>query len=675
MIAIFPRVCFPHNTGVFLRPLFFLLILAFLQSAAAAQEIRLRVESLVSPVVSLQGIDATLSLSEPRLLSVLVTRVSLRDRVWRNVALHCPTPRVALDLIECRRGSLQLESAIPVSFSYRPRARTLHLAILPAAGERWEGRIQFHGREMLAELRVENGQLTRLNGLLKEGMPAITAGKLSLDGTWRPGMPGRRSLTLNGSVKDVAFSDQAGLHAGDKIEGDFRLRAEHERDWKWNLSLAWTGGEVFWQPFYLAPSKRTLAASGEADDRRLLARDGRLELERVGSIRFDAEWDRAHARVENLAAAGSDLNLAGLYDTYLKPMWSDRMLGQLSVAGKLDGEIKIRDAKLSSVDLVSDKLALRHENGLFELNEVALNLPWRREGASRMGLGITKGQVWGIPLGAFALSAQARSDALRVDRFSVPVSDGALVVEDFALSHAAGNWRWEARANLQPVSMDELSLALKWPRMHGTLSGVIPRLLYEQQTLTVDGALLFKIFDGTVEVKDLRIVDLLSRASRASGNVDMRGLDLDLLTRAFSFGSIKGRVDVSVGDLELANWRPVRFDAKVQSSPGDCVRRISQRAVENIAALGGASAGAAIQRSFLRFFEQFSYDRIGLACRLDRNVCTMSGIESAGNGYLIVKGGGIPAISVIGYNRHVGWNELLERLSRIRQGGAKPIVQ
>ena len=52
----------------------------------------------------------------------------------------------------------------------------------------------------------------------------------------------------------------------------------------------------------------------------------------------------------------------------------------------------------------------------------------------------------------------------------------------------------------------------------------------------------------------------------------------------------------------------------------------------------------------------------------------MAGIEDVPQGYLIVKGGGIPALSVIGYNRRVGWDELLARIQRATQGG-KPIVQ
>jgi hypothetical protein len=77
----------------------------------------------------------------------------------------------------------------------------------------------------------------------------------------------------------------------------------------------------------------------------------------------------------------------------------------------------------------------------------------------------------------------------------------------------------------------------------------------------------------------------------------------------------------------------------------------------------------------LRFFEQFGYERLGVSCRLENNVCQMDGIERAPQGFVIVKGGGVPAISVIGYNRTVSWGELLERLKRITHDNVKPIVK
>ena len=53
----------------------------------------------------------------------------------------------------------------------------------------------------------------------------------------------------------------------------------------------------------------------------------------------------------------------------------------------------------------------------------------------------------------------------------------------------------------------------------------------------------------------------------------------------------------------------------------------------------------------------------------------MGGVEDAPQGYVLVKGGGIPAISVMGYNRQVSWDELLNRLKRVTQGNVKPVIQ
>jgi hypothetical protein len=127
--------------------------------------------------------------------------------------------------------------------------------------------------------------------------------------------------------------------------------------------------------------------------------------------------------------------------------------------------------------------------------------------------------------------------------------------------------------------------------------------------------------------------------------------------------------------LELANWRAVKFDARVGSSPGSYSKRISQRAVENIAALGGGSAAVAIQRTALRFFDEFGYSRIGWRCKLRNGVCEMSGLESRGDGYVIVEGGGVPAITVMGYNQAVDWEELISRLARVTREGSTPLIK
>jgi hypothetical protein len=97
--------------------------------------------------------------------------------------------------------------------------------------------------------------------------------------------------------------------------------------------------------------------------------------------------------------------------------------------------------------------------------------------------------------------------------------------------------------------------------------------------------------------------------------------------------------------------------------------------VQNISSIGGAGAGAAIQRSFLGFFETFGYDKIGLSCKLRNGICEMGGAENAAGGFTLIKGGGLPSVNVVGYNRFVGWQELLDRIQAVIDGNSRPVFQ
>ena len=101
---------------------------------------------------------------------------------------------------------------------------------------------------------------------------------------------------------------------------------------------------------------------------------------------------------------------------------------------------------------------------------------------------------------------------------------------------------------------------------------------------------------------------------------------------------------------------------------------ISQKAVDNISNLGGAGISGALSRSFLRFFEEFGYDRIGISCRLENGICEMGGVGPADGGYYLVKGGGIPRIDIVGFNRNTDWNVLLGKLKQIA-AGVSPVVE
>jgi hypothetical protein len=96
--------------------------------------------------------------------------------------------------------------------------------------------------------------------------------------------------------------------------------------------------------------------------------------------------------------------------------------------------------------------------------------------------------------------------------------------------------------------------------------------------------------------------------------------------------------------------------------------------VQDISKVGGAGLVAGLQTQVLKVFDDFGYARIGLSCVLRDNVCTMDGVGSAGGGYIIVEGAGLPRIQVVGFRRRVDWPTLVSRLEAATEGQA-PIIQ
>ena len=642
---------------------------------ASAQELQLAIDDIVAPSINLHGITARLALATPATLDLAIAQATIQGRTWRNLALHCPDARIKRDLLECRRGFLLAGDKLPLTFQYRPRTQRLSLTLFPESGERWQAQLAWRHAQLTATVDIQNGKAARLNPWLPEQSVHFSSGAFDLTGKLMLDEAAHGQIDLSASMRNGAFSDAAGTHAGEKLGGTFTLHGVRARGWQWNLAAAWRAGEVFWQPFYFAPGLRQLSAQGVWTDDQAAIDQAQLSWAGIGTAQLSGVWNRAAGRIENLRVEAKALALDGLYRTFLKPLAPEGAAGKLTLGGEADGTVTLRQGALDEATFTIRQGSVHQEDKLFGLTGIDANLAWKQNQARENTVRVASGEVEKLPLGAFSVHAMLEPNRISIAPLTIPILDGALVMDGVDARRENHGWHWTLSAALRPISMQRLSQALQLPTMHGTLSAIIPQVDYAGQSLTVGGALLFKVFDGTIVAKDLRATDLFGPTPRVYGNIDMRNLDLDLLTRTFSFGSMQGRLDVSVNDLELFGWRPVKFDARVASSPGDYPRKISQRAVENITALGGGNSGtAAIQRSFLRFFKQFGYDRIGLSCRLENGVCEMAGIENVPHGYLIVKGGGIPALSVIGYNRRVGWDELLARIARATQGG-KPIVQ
>ena len=636
-------------------------------ACAPAQQVGISIERFEGPSLAASRITGVLRVAASTALELQIGELAVAGRNWRNVRLVCPDLKQEREQLICAQGALESPEKIPLSFRYSSRTRNLDLVLRPAANEEWRFTMETVAGVRKFNLDLVNAAAARLNAWLPVTWARSNAGTVSGKLIYNEGRDAEFSADV--ALINFGFADDSGSHAGEKIATRLVANAQQRgSQWQWQGRFEWKNGDVFWQPLFVGGGGHTVDAAGKFDAQHVTVERGRLAVAGIADVDFGATYDRAAAQLTAATIKSVNVDIATLYDKLFKPALQGTALADLRCDGHADIALEVKNGALVTADATFRRVSVEDNGRRFALFGLTGNLPWHREELRPAKLQIAGGEVLNVPFGPFELPFDTRGLRVRIRDVQIPVLDGKLAVSNFSASDERESWQWRFTGAIMPISMQQLTTALGVPVMHGTLSAEIPNVIYRQSTLKVDGALLFKVFDGTVAARNLALENPLGKVPRLTGDVDMRNLDLDLLTRTYSFGKMTGRIDADIKALELVNWDPVQFDARVASSAGDYPRRISQAAVQNISALGGAGAAAAIQRSFLRFFETFGYSALGWSCKLQLGVCQMGGIENVPQGYVIVRGGGIPAISVMGYNRNVGWRELLDRLKRVTEG-------
>ncbi|MCC7463487.1 MAG: hypothetical protein IT480_13625 [Gammaproteobacteria bacterium] len=543
-----------------------------------------------------------------------------------------------------------------------------------AAGERWS-----------LSARAAGLRLAPLRALLPaQLLPAdveidgSAAGQLAAQGS------GRRwsAVDLGAQLGDVVMQNAAGTLASEGAGATLQAALRPDGSGAhWTLRVEETRGQVLAGPVLLdfGAQPLTLAAAGHIDADRLaveqaaFSQPGLLAGSLTGRLRL--------APAPLLEAAQVDierLEFPAAYTSFLQLALAATELGTLRSHGTVSGHLEWRDGAPRALDAVFSGLEFDDGARQLALRGVDGHLQWDAAGGPERvsGLAWQSVEIYGIEGGAGALALRAHADEfILLQPARIPIFDGALLLRQLELA-AVGTPRLRLAfaADIEPIGMEKLSTAFGWPAMSGQLAGHIPGLVYRDQTLAFEGDLRAAVFDGSVIARHLRLMDPLGSFPRLTGEFEARHLDLGLITRTFPIGSITGRIDADIRDLELFGWSPVAFDAHLYTTPGDRSRhRISQKAVDSLANLGGGGGVmGALQSGFLQFFKTFGYDRIGLTCQLRDDVCLMGGIPRREGGFYIVRGGGLPRIDVVANSGRVAWSRLVDQvLEAIQRGGVQ----
>lgn len=591
-------------------------------------------------------------------------------RNFGDGSLTCGRFALTAGMLRCEEGMLTGAERWPLSFTYDFTRKALRLDVAPQPGEAW--RLETANGEW--QMAFNNAALSRLAPLV-DGAVKPTAGRLN--GTLHYA---DARIRADLKVEDGAFADAAGLKAGEKLRGALRLEAIREavserQAWVWQGELAWQGGAVFWDPVYVAvevpAAGHRLAMRGRRTADRVSVDTATLDWHGIGRMTGNFDLEGTAHNLGRYAIKGSALAMAGLRAVLPQTWLDERSLGDLVIRGEADLEIAGEGKRVDAVALVLRGFGLASTQRALALENLALKAAWRSSGRQPFELDVAALRIRKLAIGPIRAEGEVRDGRLFVPNLIAPILDGLLALAEIEIAPD----QFTFQGALTSVSMPKLTEALGWHPMGGDLSFVLPRVTYARSTLSLEGALLFKVFGGDAKVERIRIDNPFGRTPRLTGNLHLNRMNLEEMTTAVKFGTISGFLDVNVEGLVMERWQPVEMDARVITSAGDFRKRVSQRAVQNISSIGGASAGAAIQRSFLGFFETFGYDRIGLSCRLRNGICEMGGVEAVAGGYSLIKGGGVPSVNVVGYNRFVGWQELLDRIQAVIDGNSRPVFQ
>ena len=537
--------------------------------------------------------------------------------------------------------------------------------------------------------------LAGIAGRLAEESPGLTAtGTATLSGTLSIRGGAVSEASIKAELSDASLSNEAGTLVTDAMHArvDMSLESSGGR-WQFAVETSADGGEAYVEPVYanLGESPVTFNAEGHAAGdladitlTKFVVTQGSV-IDAAGDLRIRMATDDS-----GILAGGSvelrDSSVDAIYSGLLQVLLAGTAVGDLETTGTIAGTLELDDNELSALHLSFEDLSADDSRNRFAVYGLDGVIHWDGPGSDIADAEVSRlswdsASAWNIPLGQSEIEARLGDDDFALAKaLRVPTMGGALLINRLLL----GNLGKEDAsalldAELEPIELAQLTGTFGWPAFSGSLSGRLPLLRYDGGVVTLGGNLSASAFDGDIEFANLRLEEPLGLVPRLYGDLTLRQLDLERLTNTFSFGLIQGRLSGDVTGLELVAWEPVAMDLHLYTPQGDSSRhRISQRAVENLASVGGGGAAAALSSGFMKFFEEFSYDRIGIRCVLGDGTCRMSGAGPAGEsgfgqGYYIVKGSGLPRIDVVGYRHQVSWNALVRQLDSIAKSGA-PVV-
>ncbi|GAB3354848.1 hypothetical protein GCM10027430_22100 [Lysobacter tyrosinilyticus] len=652
---------------------------------AHARSLQARIAKVTTPVATLQDVSIRLDWPEAAAqgeLRLRAGRVEAPDLGYRfrNLDWQCPLQRDGRGGWRCE-GPLRSGAGAPFRLALDLGVATTDVRLTRANSALSVRRNA--ATPDLTDIDLARVPLAWTQALLANAWAEGRITKGTLDARLVINAPPTQPLRVAGPLQltGAAFDTPDGTIAAENLGARLALDLSFAQRDTARLEGQVLGGELLFGNAYVSLQQRHVDVRMEAyqDDGQGWRFPGirwhdRGVLEAQGSAALTLQGD-----VDALELQLHAPDLTPLRDAYLSGWMGIAGLSQLQLRGAADAQMTIVAGALRDVDAAVHEVTIDDPGQRFGFDRLDGTVTFSSGASKQSNLRWQGGQLYGLAFGAAQLPFISNAGELRFrEAVVVPMLGGQLRFDHLQLRPPADGQGLDVRfgMTLDKLDVAQLAKALEWPAFAGELSGSIPLAHYAADRLDFDGGLRMQVFDGEVSMSSLSMERPFGVAPTLSADVALDDLDLEALTGVFGFGSITGRLDGSINGLRTVDWQPVAFDATLRTQRKRGVKqRISQRAVQDLSSVGDASFAGSLQSKLIGFFDDFGYSRIGISCRLADDVCAMDGLGSAGRGFIIVEGSGVPRLNVVGYNRQVDWPTLVERLGAIGKGDVKPVVE
>lgn len=600
-------------------------------------------------------------------------RLSTPQGTWRNLQ--------AQSALHYRKGQWQLMAPQISAHSGKNSLTFSSPQFLPLSP------LSLHIRSPKAEILSLNWQPKSRELLLQKPLNASALNELlqflhlpllnNFDGELKPNLRLKQqgnTWQLSGNIEThiAKWHSADYLQAAEKLHAElqFSLNYRPQTGFTGQVQLHLSGGELLINKLYLNLQQTPLTLSSHFSYHK-----GKLQLQQLQAqeehLQFSGDliYNTANLQLEQLHITQFSGAADNLYRRYLKPLLaSDNLFADSELQGSFyaSGDWQHKQG-LNNAALILHHIAIKDRQDRFHFPNIDGQIG--QSGQSQLNIAASTWRK--LPLGASTLHFRWQEKQIALQQaWRIPILDGALVLK--RLNNSAKQ-NYLLKLSLEPIDLAALSRALELPIFHGNISAENLEVLLNSNSLALQQPLHLNIFDGLIQLNDLRIKQAFSNQPRLDFSLNLEKIDLQRLTAAFNLAEIRGRISGYIHNVSLINWRPVAFDASILTDSQNAgERRISHEAVQLLSQAGGSSAALG---QFVRVLNSFPYEKLGFNASLRGDRLHLSGVEEhPSGGFYLVKGKGLPHLDIIGHQRDSSYRELIERLKSASNSEA-PVIE